>query len=299
MPPPISPAAWDRALAALDGLSVGDGFGECFFAPDDVILARIRGRALPPAPWRWTDDTQMALSILDTLRAHGTIDQDDLATRFAARFEPARGYGEGASMLLERVRAGTPWQAATRSLFRGVGSFGNGAAMRVAPLGALFADDLDRVIAEAGRSAEVTHAHDEGIAGGVAVAVAAALASSIRSLAGADFLREVARHTPAGYTRDGVVEAAGLAADTGVVAAALALGNGSGVTAPDTVPFALWCAARHLDDYPAAMWLTVAGLGDRDTTCAIAGGVVGARVGAGGIPAEWRAAREPLGWSLS
>lgn len=299
MPPPISPAAWQRALAALEGLSVGDGFGECFFAPDDVILTRIRGRVLPPAPWRWTDDTQMALSILDTLRAHGAIDQDDLASRFAARFEPARGYGEGASTLLDRVRSGTAWQAATRSLFRGVGSFGNGAAMRVAPLGALFADDLERAIAEAGRSAEVTHAHDEGIAGAIAVAVAAALAASQPSLAGADLLRAIARHTPAGYTRDGLAEAAGLAADTGVVAAALALGNGSGVTAPDTVPFALWCAARHLNDYPAAMWLTVAGLGDRDTTCAIAGGVVGARVGAGGIPADWRAAREPLGWSLS
>jgi ADP-ribosylglycohydrolase len=67
----------------------------------------------------------------------------------------------------------------------------------------------------------------------------------------------------------------------------------SRVSAPDTVPFALWCAARHLDDYVEAMWQTVSGLGDRDTTCAIVGGIVAA-AGAG-VPSDWRASREPFG----
>jgi ADP-ribosylglycohydrolase len=66
------------------------------------------------------------------------------------------------------------------------------------------------------------------------------------------------------------------------------------VAGPDTVPFALWCAAQHLDDYEAALWLTVSGLGDRDTTCAIVGGIVALFTGTDGIPAEWRHAREPL-----
>ena len=82
---------------------------------------------------------------------------------------------------------------------------------------------------------------------------------------------------------------------TGVIPAmaiAISLGNGSRVTAPDTVPFALWCAARHADDFEEAMWTTVAGLGDRDTTCAIAGGIVAA--GGASIPAQWLEAREPL-----
>ena len=64
--------------------------------------------------------------------------------------------------------------------------------------------------------------------------------------------------------------------------------------APDTVPFTLWCAARHLDDFEAAMWTTVSGLGDRDTTCAIVGGIVALYVGAAGIPQEWQQARESL-----
>jgi ADP-ribosylglycohydrolase len=60
------------------------------------------------------------------------------------------------------------------------------------------------------------------------------------------------------------------------------------------VPFALWCAAHHLDDFVEAMWLTVGGLGDRDTTCAIVGGIVAGYVGTEGIPESWRSAREPL-----
>ena len=59
------------------------------------------------------------------------------------------------------------------------------------------------------------------------------------------------------------------------------------------MPFALWSAAKHLDDYEEAMWKTVAALGDRDTTCAIVGGIV-ALTSKRPIPAEWLSAREPL-----
>ena len=85
---------------------------------------------------------------------------------------------------------------------------------------------------------------------------------------------------------------------TPVRAAVSTLGNGSKVTAQDTVPFALWSAACHLNDYEEALWATVSGLGDRDTTCAIAGGVVAARTGMGGVPGGWLSAREDFpAWS--
>jgi ADP-ribosylglycohydrolase len=76
--------------------------------------------------------------------------------------------------------------------------------------------------------------------------------------------------------------------------AAVTLGNGSQVISSDTVPFTLWCAARHLKDYQEALWTTVAGYGDRDTTCAIVGGIVALSSGPGSIPEEWRQAREHL-----
>ena len=78
------------------------------------------------------------------------------------------------------------------------------------------------------------------------------------------------------------------------------LGNGVKVSAQDTVPFCLWCAAKYLDNYEEAMWATVSALGDRDTTCAIVGGIVACYTGVEGIPPDWLAAREPLpDWILA
>lgn len=282
-----------RALRSLDGLPVGDAFGELFFMPGEEAYGFIRERRIPQETWRYTDDTEMALSIVDILAKRGAIHQDELASAFARRMSPARGYGQGAHEILTAIAGGRPWAQASQSAFRGGGSFGNGAAMRVAPLGAYFADDLDRCVVEARLSSEVTHAHDEGIAGGIAVAVATALAWRHRdaALAPEAFLGQVRDCCPTGYTRDGIEEALRLPLEANVVQAATALGNGSGVTAPDTVPLCLWVAARHSGRYVDALWETVAALGDRDTTCAIVGGILAMSAA---VPPEWLALREAL-----
>jgi len=78
-----------------------------------------------------------------------------------------------------------------------------------------------------------------------------------------------------------------------------ALGNGSAISAQDTVPFVLWCAGECLDNYEEAIWLTASGGGDVDTTCAMVGGIVTTYTGIEGIPAEWIQAREPLpAWAI-
>lgn len=280
------------ARASLVGLSVGDAFGETFFKRDEP-LERIRTRTLVPGPWAWTDDTAMALGIVEVLEARGTVDADHLARVFGRNYlrEPRRGYGGTAHEILGLIGVGAAWRQAAGEVFDGQGSMGNGAAMRVAPLGAWFADDLDRVCAEALLSAAPTHAHPDGAAGAVAVAVATAVACGGGTPD--DLWAAVLDLTPAGDTRDGIARARGLAPDCSVGLAAAALGTGWKVISSDTVPFVIWCATRHLDDYEAAFWLTVEGLGDRDTTCAMVGGIVGARVGIDGIPAEWRARTEP------
>ena len=73
---------------------------------------------------------------------------------------------------------------------------------------------------------------------------------------------------------------------------ARALGNGSLVTAPDTVPYAIWCAANHLDAFVPALGAAICTSGDCDTNAAIVGGIVAMSVGSSGIPPEWTAARE-------
>jgi ADP-ribosylglycohydrolase len=290
-----------RALLAFEGLSIGDAFGERFFASPETAALRIAERALPGPPWRYTDDTVMALGIVEILERSGRIDQDALARIFARRYalDPERGYGGGAHQILRAIALGTPWREAATDVFGGLGSMGNGGAMRVAPVGAYFADDLDQVAEAALASAQVTHAHADGQAGAVATAIAAALAARIGEgkleRSGRALLDQVIVWTPDGETRTGLGKAFALPFDEAPETAAKVLGSGARVLAWDTVPFALWCAARHLDQYEEAMWTTVAGLGDRDTTCAIAGGIVALSAGAASIPAAWRAAREPAG----
>lgn len=278
---------------SLEGLSVGDAFGERFFQPPEVLEAALRDRRVPvKPPWPWTDDTAMALSVVETLTARGTIDHDELAQRFGRRYvaEPSRGYGSGAHEVLAQLSLGVPWAKAASSLFQGQGSMGNGAAMRVAPLGAFFAQaPLSTVVEEAHRSAAVTHAHPDAQAGAVAIALAAAgLAQQEKR---AVVWTQILTRTPHGLTRDGLERASRLGFDVPVAHAVEQLGCGKRVLSHDTVPFALWCALRHHDDFTEAMWTTVSGLGDRDTTCAIVGGLVALQ---DPPPRAWVEAREPL-----
>ena len=287
-----------RARLSLAGLSLGDAFGEQFFGHHAREILQPR-RELPPGLWPWTDDTAMALSIVDVLAARGGIDQDDLAARFASRFavDPTRGYGPGTAVLLDAVAAGASWRDGAGMMFRGTGSWGNGSAMRVGPVGGYFAADRAEAARQAQLSAVVTHAHPEGQAGAIAVAVAAAAAwdarDSDRPDRGAALIAAAIAHTPDGLVRDGLVKAAEMSTDDAQIAAAV-LGCGERISCPDTVPFCLWCAARSLDSFEEAMWSTASALGDVDTTCAIVGGIVALAVGSEGIPAEWLARREPL-----
>jgi ADP-ribosylglycohydrolase len=272
------------AVAAVRGLAMGDAFGGTWFR------RRFGVDNLRPGPWRWTDDTAMALVLLSVLREHGTVDQDALAAGFARAYadDPHRQYGAGMHDVLAAIGAGEPWAEVTRRQFDGLGSWGNGAAMRVAPLGAWFAGDLDRVTTEAVRSAQVTHAHPEAAAGAVAVAVAAAF-----NVDGELDLTAVADVVDGTDVGRGLRRVAEIDPQTAPRKVAAVVGCGRRMSAPDTVPFALWCAARHPGDLEAALWATASAGGDVDTTCAITGGVVGARTGVDGLPAAWLAAAEP------
>src|SRR5262249_4819683 len=150
----------------------------------------------------------------EVLHEHGRIDQDALARRFAARFtaQPWRGYGAGAFRLLGAIAGGGDWRAAAGGLFGG-GSFGNGSAMPIPALAGYFAeDDYATVAGQARLSAEVTHMHPEGIAGGIAAAIAGAYAWKHRDRRTDEATKRglfdtVLAHTPPGLVREGIERA--------------------------------------------------------------------------------------------
>jgi ADP-ribosylglycohydrolase len=288
-----------RAMLSLEGLAIADAVGE-MLAYRHYQAPAIIEQSLPAGPWFRTDDSEMAISIVENLKLYGHIHQDALARRFAWRYEhePDRGYGSMTRAQLNEINRGGDWRQGAANAFGGQGSMGNGGAMRVAPVGAYFADDLNRTAEEARASALVTHTHPEGVAGTIAVAIAAAMAWQTCKESGDQrlkrFFEAILEFTPESKVRRGILIASQTPAGVGADAVAKSLGNGSLVTAPDTVPFAVWSAAHHLNDYVGAMKQTIMVGGDCDTNAAIVGGIISLSVGRDGIPPDWRQQKESL-----
>ena len=165
----------DRFVGGVLGLALGDAVG----APHEGAMGHATNwqnlSLTSPGFGHYTDDTEMALGVLRSHAACGGFDADHLATTWAERADPGRGYGGGALRVLGMIRDGVPWQEANRRVFPD-GSFGNGGAMRATPIGLLHADDPESLDAAARKAAEVTHAHPLGIDGSVLIARAAAAA---------------------------------------------------------------------------------------------------------------------------
>ncbi|MFF3754453.1 ADP-ribosylglycohydrolase family protein [Streptomyces sp. NPDC002018] len=290
--PPLPDRRFERALASLRGLSVGDALGSQFFVPSNHSL--LKRRELPPGRWQWTDDTEMGASVLAVLGALGRIDQDTLARSFAERHDVDRGYGPAVNRLLRLVREGGDWRELAAGLFNGQGSWGNGAAMRIAPLGAWYADDPEQAAHQAEISAYTTHQHREAVVGAMAVAAAAALAADPAGPPTPEALLDgVVALVPRSAVGAGLRRARDMLdyGDAGTVAAVL--GCGRRTSAHDTVPFALWSAARALGDFERGFWTTAQVGGDVDTNCAIVGGVIAAGT-TGSPPASWTERTEEL-----
>ena len=285
----------ERALAALRGLAVGDALGAQFFLPANYPL--LQRRELPPGPWPWTDDTEMACSVVAVVAAHRRVDQDALARSLAEHHGAARRHEPAIDRLLERIAAGDDWRELAASLFRGHGSWGSGAAVRAAPLGAWYADDPQQATHQAEISAYPTHQHREAVVGAMAVAAAAALAADPAGPPSAEALLEgVVALVPKSAVGMGLRRARDMLDYGDAATVAAVQGCGRRVTAHDTVPFALWSAARALGDYERGFWTTAQAGGEMDTTCAIVGSVVASAKG-GTPPGEWFDRVEPLpGW---
>ena len=143
-------------------------------------------------------------------------------------------------------------------------SFGNGSAMRVAPVGWAF-EMLDEVLDEAKRSAEVTHNHSEGIKG---AQVTAAAVFAARTGASREKIRELVG-TLSDYNRDRSVDE---------VREVYKYNE----TCQDTVPEAI-IAFLESSDFEDAIRKAISLGGDSDTLACITGGIAEAFYG--GIPA--------------
>lgn len=257
--------------------------------------AAVGRRAHPDYPFgQYSDDTQLARELLLSLRDGGGWTPAAFARRVAALFAEARdvGAGDGTRGTAHRLLAGVPWRdAATPAPYAG-----NGSAMRAGPLGALF--PARRAVEVAAEQSRVTHADRRCVAGAMAIAGAAALISRVgsvdaggvtRRLAGwvepiePDFaaaIVEAGKWTalPPAAARDAL-------AASGHEPASSARWRGISAFVVPSVLWSLYAALRSPDDYWETVCTAIWPGGDTDSMAAMAGSIVGARVGPAALPA--------------
>ncbi|HEX7896743.1 MAG TPA: ADP-ribosylglycohydrolase family protein [Planctomycetota bacterium] len=264
-----------RFTGSLLGLALGDALGARHEGGRPGMTLQLDG-----APLRWTDDTEMAMGLTRSLAEKGGLDEDHLAKTWAEGADFKRGYGGGARRLLERIRQGFDWRSSTKVVFP-QGSYGNGAAMRAAPLGLFFKDPAE----PAARAASITHAHPLGVEGGVLIARATAMA--LNGELDLPALREGCREPE---FRDRLL-VAGEPHTADQVRAIF----GAGVEAHRSATTAVHVAHRFHEFLPMMEFIVSLG-GDVDTIGAMAGAIFGARQGIEALPAEPLSRLEERAW---
>ncbi len=273
----------DRFVGALLGLALGDALG----APQEGgpveklawrLICLPYGRLL-----RWTDDTQMTMGLAESLIEKGGLDCGHLAGIWARRLEVLRGYGPSTRRILAAVRAGRPWQEAGREIFP-KGSFGNGAAMRSAPIGLFFHRDPQALEDAAARSAKITHAHPLGVEGGALMARAAALALE-PDWEPKRFLEALLAGAKAEEYRGRLRQALDWLGGT-PSASEVRRVLGSSVRAHESAVTALHVFCRHPGDFRTMAGYSLSLGGDTDTILSMAGGLFGARNGPEALPGD-------------
>lgn len=210
----------------------------------------IKTKDFPLFDWRsrFTDDTVLTVAVADAIMSGGAYGEH--FRNYYLRYLDA-GYG---STFSAWARSGemTPY-----------GSFGNGSAMRVSPVGFAF-DDIDSVLTEARSTAEVTHNHPEGIKGAQAVAAAVFLNRKNKSK---EALRAFVQ-TEFAYDLTGTLEQ-------------LRPEYKFDISCQGTVPAALLCFLESAD-WEDAVRNAVSLGGDSDTLACITGAIAEAYYG--GVP---------------
>jgi poly(ADP-ribose) glycohydrolase ARH3 len=283
----------DRFTGCLLGLATGDALG----APHEGgplerfvwwLIGRTSNGCL-----RWTDDTQMALDLAESLLENDGVQSEALAKRFAGSYRWSRGYGPGAARVLKRIRRGEPWQQASKAVYA-EGSYGNGAAMRAPVLALFFARDRAGLLAAARDSARITHAHPLGVEGAILIALAAHALLEGRPAARVLDVVQAECLVPQLSERMKTVRVWVESEETpSPREVSKKLGNG--ITVPTSCPTALYVALRHLKtSFEAMMEFIIACRGDVDTIGAMAGALWGIVNGAGRLPQVRLEARDTL-----
>ena len=246
------------------------------------------GDSLGAGGERYTDDTAMTIGIAESLIENRGFDEQHMVQVFNGNYdaEPWRGYGPGPPAIFEMVKSGLGWKEAAERLYQG-GSYGNGSAMRVAPIGLFYYDDPAKLKQMSFRSSRITHTHPLGTEGAAlqACAVALAVATEPARPDKRHFLKKLRDFARADIYQSRLTSIEMLLQEKPSKTEAIReLGNT--VEAFSSVPISIYSFLAH-SGFRAAVDYALSLGGDRDTITAMTGAIAGACYGIENVPKEW------------
>jgi poly(ADP-ribose) glycohydrolase ARH3 len=279
-----------KFLGALVGTAVGDAVGSGFEGRPAAEVDAIKWAADKQEILPYTDDTHMMIGVAESLIQKEGFDGEHMAHVFIRNYgiEPWRGYGPGPPNVFRMIRDGEAWDKAAEKLYHG-GSYGNGSAMRIAPLAVFYHNDLNMLREVAYRSSQITHSHVLGKEGAALQACSVALAVELEYSEAFDTrgflsrLDEIVKHETYKQKLESAAVLLGEVDKTKAVA-----GLGNGVEAFNSVPTAIYSFLSHSNSFKDVVLFAVSLGGDTDTIAAMAGAIAGAYLGVDAVPNKWR-----------
>jgi poly(ADP-ribose) glycohydrolase ARH3 len=282
----------DKFRGAILGSFLGDAFGAGFEGMHPDRAEFHMSKLSKKFPRSYTDDTDMTLALAESIIESGKIDPEGIARHFSLSCDLTRGYAIGTIKAVLGLRAGLRWHQVARVVFE-EGSFGNGAAMRVSPVGLIYHHNLDELEEAAIKQANVTHVHPLGQWGAVMQACSVGLAVSqngkepFKKGQMVTNLREVLWRGPIEYMKALNKIEEMVAQGKKLQAQEVVRSLGNGVEAHLSVPSACYIALTFSPDFYDAIRAAISLGGDTDTIAGMVGAIVGAHVGEKGLPVEW------------
>ncbi|CAH1994390.1 unnamed protein product [Acanthoscelides obtectus] len=331
----ISLAAMESVLlkSKFRGSLLGAVIGDCTGAPfegdtitsgDKIVIQRYFDKLEDPefkAPFKpYTDDTAMTKSVVKFLTDKPEPDYKFLARLFVNEYmkEPRRGYGAAIGEVFNKMRLSKfddVFKPATEQ-FQGKGSYGNGGAMRVAPIALYYHDNYDAMLGVATKATKLTHTNTFAIHGALLQCIAvrealladpkkkldpeefvASLQEKMKKIENANVDRDLESSSPEDRAYQDklkiVEDLIGKSYEDLDEEVIFQLGNG--ISAYESVPTAIHCFLRAQNDiarietgnqFRRTIQYAISLGGDTDTIASMAGAIAGAYLGEEAVNSE-------------
>ena len=302
----------NKFLGCIYGLAIGDalGFPNEFIEIDSIILKnqgkgvidfedmykerpiiigdkKIGGKIEFPAG-TYSDDTQMSLAVARAI-LHSDLNKYDIeeimqniTKEFISWYnDPKNNRAPGKTCLREcyKLNKGINWKNLGDVLQKGCG-----AAMRSAPIGLVFNNDITKLVEVADAVSRCTHSHPIGISSGIATAYLTSL--GLRGINPKQYIDNIlAQPFFNEEMKNKVFQVSEVLALENTLTARQKLGKGW--VGDEAVALALYCILKNPDDYTKTVLMAANSDGDTDSIACIAGAISGAYNGIEKIPAKW------------